>query len=88
MLGRGQHPHRPWCRSAADEQERFAPLHLAVQNTGKSNSGSEAAKEEQHRIIVLLLGHGASRDDLDAKGKTVAAAASSGWIRQLLDNYR
>jgi len=63
------------------------PLHLAVQNTGKSNSGSEAAKEEQRRIIVLLLGHGASRTDLDAKGKTVAAAASSGWIRQLLDNY-
>ena len=63
------------------------PLHLAVQNTGKSNSGSKAAKQEQHRIIVLLLGHGASRTDLDAKGKTVAAAASSGWIRQLLDNY-
>jgi ankyrin repeat protein len=61
------------------------PLHLAVQNTGKSNSGSERAKEEQHRIIVLLLGHGASGTDLDAKGKTVAAAASSGWIRQLLE---
>ena len=63
------------------------PLHLAVQNTGKSNSGSEPAKEEQHRIIVLLLGHGASGTDLDAKGKTVAAAASSDWIRQLLDKY-
>ena len=63
------------------------PLHLAVQNTGKSNSGSKAAKQEQHRIIVLLLGHGASRTDLDAKGKTVVAAASSSWIRQLLDNY-
>ena len=62
------------------------PLHLAVQNTGKSNSGSEAAKEEQHRIIVLLLGYGASPTDLDAKGKTVADAASSDWIRQLLDN--
>ena len=63
------------------------PLHLAVQNTGKSNSGSEPAKEEQHRIIVLLLGHGASGTDLDAKGKTVGAAASSDWIRQLLDKY-
>ena len=63
------------------------PLHLAVQNTGKSNSGSQAAKEEQHQIIVLLIGHGASGTDLDAKGKSVAAAASSGWIRQLLNNH-
>jgi hypothetical protein len=62
------------------------PLHLAVQNTGKSNSGLEAAKEEQHRIIVFLLRHGASGTDRDAKGKTVEAAASSGWIRQLLEN--
>ena len=63
------------------------PLHLAVQTTGKSNSGSEVAKEEQHRIILLLLGHGASGTDLDAKGKTVAAAASSDWIRELLNKY-
>jgi Ankyrin repeats (many copies) len=63
------------------------PLHLAVQNTGKSNSGSAAAKEEQHRIIALLLEHGASRTDLDATGKTAEAAASSGRIRQLLDGY-
>jgi ankyrin repeat protein len=61
------------------------PLHLAVQNTGKSNSGSEAAKREQQRIILFLLEHGASPSDVDAKGKTVAAAASSDWIRQLLD---
>lgn len=60
------------------------PLHLAVQNTGKSNSGSEIAKDEQGRIIALLLGHGASPTDKDAKGKTVAEAASSDWIRQLL----
>jgi ankyrin repeat protein len=63
------------------------PLHLAVQNTGKSHSGSDAAKEEQHRIIVLLLEHGARPDDLDTNGKTAAAAASSDWIRQLLDRY-
>ncbi|MGO9874294.1 MAG: ankyrin repeat domain-containing protein [Acidimicrobiia bacterium] len=60
------------------------PLHLAVQNTGKGNSGSEAAKDEQGRIIVLLLGYGASPTDPDARGKTVAATASSVWIRDLL----
>jgi len=60
------------------------PLHLAVQTTGKSNSGSEAARDEQGRIIVLLLGHGASPTDADANGKTVAAAATSDWIRDLL----
>jgi ankyrin repeat protein len=60
------------------------PLHLAVQNTGQSDSGSEAAKDEQGRIIALLLGYGASPTDADANGKTVAAAASSDWIRDLL----
>jgi ankyrin repeat protein len=60
------------------------PLHLAVQNTGKSNSGSDEAKEEQRRIIDVLLERGASPTDTDAKGKTVAAAASSDWIRELL----
>jgi ankyrin repeat protein len=62
------------------------PLHLAVQNTGKSNSGSDEARAEQHRIIVFLLEHGASPTDRDAKGKTVLSAASSSWVRQLLDN--
>jgi hypothetical protein len=62
------------------------PLHLAVQSTGKSNSGSEAAKEEQRRIISVLLEHGASPTDVDSHGKSVAAAASSDWVRQLLDS--
>ena len=61
------------------------PLHLAVQNTGRSNSGSDAAKDGQGRIIALLLEHGASPTDIDANGKTVAAAASGDWIRNLLD---
>ena len=61
------------------------PLHLAVQNTGASNSGSAEAKEHQREIIALLLQHGARSTDTDAKGKTVAAAATSDWIRELLD---
>jgi ankyrin repeat protein len=60
------------------------PLHLAVQNTGKSNSGSDVAKEEQRRIIAMLLENGASPTDVDANGKAVAEAASSEWIRQML----
>ncbi len=60
------------------------PLHLAVQNTGRSNSGSDAAKDAQVRIIAMLLAHGANPTDADAKGKTVAAAAGSDWIRDLL----
>jgi hypothetical protein len=62
------------------------PLHLAVQNTGKSNSGSDAARDEQARIIKVLLDHGARPTDVDANGKSVAAAASSDWIRDLLGN--
>jgi hypothetical protein len=60
------------------------PLHLAVQNTGRSDSGSDAAKDGQGEIIALLLQHGASPTDADVNGKTVAAAASSDWIRNLL----
>lgn len=60
------------------------PLHLAVQNTGKGGSGSDAAKDEQGRIIALLLDRGAKSTDADAKGKTVTDAASSDWVRQLL----
>jgi len=63
------------------------PLHLAVQNTGKSNSGSEASKDEQGRVIAVLLRHGTSPTDVDANGKSVAAAASSDWIRHLLDTH-
>jgi hypothetical protein len=63
------------------------PLHLAVQNTGRSDSGSEAAKDEQGRIIALLLARGASPTDADRNGKSVAAAASSDWVRDLLGSH-
>jgi ankyrin repeat protein len=62
------------------------PLHLAVQNTGKSSSGSDACKDEQGQLISLLLRHGANPTDVDANGKSVAAAASSDWIRDVLHN--
>jgi hypothetical protein len=60
------------------------PLHLAVQTTGRSDSGSDEARVEQGRIIALLLARGASPTDVDGNGKTVAAAASSDWVRDLL----
>jgi ankyrin repeat protein len=64
------------------------PLHLAVQNTGRTDSGAAAAKEEQRRIIALLLEHGAQPADTDANGKTAIDAASSAWIRDLLSTRR
>lgn len=60
------------------------PLHLAVQSTGRSNAGSDESKEGQAQIIAVLLEHGARPTDIDARGRTVAAAASSDWIRPLL----
>lgn len=59
-------------------------LHLAVQNTGRSGSGSPRAHEEQRRIIRLLLDHGALPSDRDAKGKSVAECAASGWLEELI----
>ena len=53
------------------------PLHLAVQNTGRSDSGTNAAKEQQRQIVELLLQHGATPADEDANGKSVVAAASA-----------
>jgi hypothetical protein len=60
------------------------PLHLAVQNTGRGDSGTPAAKDQQRQIIALLLHHGARPEDTDGKGKTVVSAAASDWIRELL----
>ena len=60
------------------------PFHLAVQNTGRSDSGSDAAKDQQRQLIGVLLRHGARPTDTDSNGKTVMAAAASDWIRELL----
>ncbi len=66
----------------------LTPLHLAVQNTGASNSGSDEAHRQQAEIIKRLLAHGASPSDRDVKGKTVDQAATSEWIRKLLNEMR
>lgn len=60
------------------------PLHLAVQTTGRGGSGSPHAREEQARIIRLLLERGATVTDRDGQGRSVSQAAASEWIRALL----
>lgn len=59
------------------------PLHIAVQNTGRGNSGTPHAIEQQRQIIELLLRAGARPDDKDENGKAVRDAARADWIRAL-----
>jgi ankyrin repeat protein len=61
------------------------PLHLAVQPTGRGGSGSEQARQQQAAIVRFLLEHGARPTDRDGKGKKVYEAATSDWIRRLLE---
>lgn len=77
LLEGGAKPRQP-------NKSGSTPLHLAVQTTGASGSGSDEAREQQAAIIRLLLSHGANPADRDAKGKTVEEAATSDWIRKLL----
>jgi ankyrin repeat protein len=60
------------------------PLHLAVQDTGRGGAGSPEARDQQAAIIRVLLEHGASARDTDAKGKSVEASAGAEWIQALL----
>jgi len=60
------------------------PLHLAVQNTGRGDSGTMHAREQQRQIIELLLRAGARPDDKDENGKSVRNATRAGWILALL----
>ena len=59
-------------------------FHLAVQNTGRGGSGSEAARIAQREIIEAFLKSGVSPALTDAKGKSVLEWAKSGWIRGML----
>jgi hypothetical protein len=60
------------------------PLHLAVQNTGRSSAGTAIAREEQEKIIQLLLDHGARPSDRDSSGRSVEDCVQADWIRALL----
>jgi Ankyrin repeats (3 copies)/Ankyrin repeat len=60
------------------------PLHLAVQDTGRGGSGAAGAREEQMKVIRLLLGHGARPSDRDAAGKSVQQCARAEWIQEIL----
>lgn len=64
------------------------PLHLAVQNTGRGGSGSAVSREEQAKIIRLLLRHGARPSDKDSAGKSVMDCVKADWIRALLRQPR
>ena len=61
------------------------PLHLAVQNTGRSSAGTAIARDEQEKIIRILLAHGARSSDSDWSGKSVKDSVQSGWIFPLLE---
>jgi ankyrin repeat protein len=68
----------------AKNKSGSTPLHLAVQTTGRSDSGSVAAHEQQKEIIELLLAHGARASDRSSLGKSVKDSANAEWIRVLL----
>jgi rhodanese-related sulfurtransferase len=61
------------------------PLHLAVQNTGRSSAGTAIARDEQEKIIRILLAHGARSSDADDSGKSVKDSVKSDWIFPLLE---
>jgi hypothetical protein len=61
------------------------PLHLAVQTTGRGGSGTASAKEQQARIIRLLLAHGARPKDTDNRGKMVTECIRARWVKELLE---
>ena len=53
------------------------PFHLAVQNTGRGGSGSDAARAAQRRIIKEFISFGVSTKLTDGSGKSVRIAPAA-----------
>ncbi|HEV7427133.1 MAG TPA: ankyrin repeat domain-containing protein [Thermoanaerobaculia bacterium] len=77
LLANGAHPLK-------QNKSGSTPLHLAVQNTGRSSAATAMARDEQEKIIRLLLDHGARRSDKNSSGRSVEDSAQADWIRSLL----
>lgn len=60
------------------------PLHLAVQNTGRGDTGAADVIARQRAIILVLLAAGARVDLRDGSGRTVHEAANAAWMHPLL----
>ena len=58
-------------------------FHLAVQNTGRGGSGAPEAIKAQREIIAEFLSAGVSPGLQDGRGKSVADAVQSSWIREV-----
>jgi ankyrin repeat protein len=80
LLANGADPRRK-------NKSGSTPLHLAVQSTGRGGSGSPLAKEQQKKIILLLLQYGARPADKDARGNTVAQIVTSQWVQEIFEAY-
>lgn len=65
-------------------QSGSTPLHLAVQTTGRPGSGSPEARDQQAKIVKLLLERGARVSDRDGRGRNVRDAAGKSIASLLL----
>ena len=82
-----ERPHRQWCGSAADEQDRFdaaAPRGSEHRQEQFRLGGGKRRTGPDHRLAPRTR---RESDHADVNGKTVAAAATSDWIRDLLGTH-
>jgi ankyrin repeat protein len=64
------------------------PLHLAVQDTGRGGAGLPRARDEQVKIVAVLIDAGAQLNARDHTGKTPLDRVRDARIRTLLEGAR